>query len=260
MSALYPGRVMHLRRMGAGKHQFRYRVFRLWLDVDRIAETLGTLRTVGHNRINLFGFRERDHGPRDGSPLRPWVEKLLAAEGVAAPARIMLLCFPRVLGYEFNPLALYTAYDVEGTLTGIVYQVRNTDGDLSPYAVNVAREGLTHRRRKDFYVSPFIDNNQRYAFSLVPPGDDFAVRIRVDGPDGLTLIATENAERQPLTDPALLRLALTLPLMTFKVIAAIYFEAVRLRFKGALFFRHPGNRGRYCPATQTGSSELQDAQ
>lgn len=245
--SLYVSRVMHLRMLPARarKHQFRYTVFRFWLDVDQIGKTLASLRCVGHNRFNLYGFYERDHGPRDGSALRPWVENLLDEQGVANPDRIMLYCLPRVLGYEFNPLAMYCAYDDEGNLSGVVYQVRNTDGDLSPYAVNVEREGLRHDTEKNFYVSPFIDGEQRYSFTLRPPTNEVSLRIRVDAPEGLTMIATEVGEARALTDAALLKLAFLKPMISFKITLGIYFEALRLRLKGGPFFKHPGNQGRY---------------
>jgi len=250
--SLYVTRVMHLRMLPARdrKHQFRYSAFRFWLDIDRIEETLNRLRTVGHNRFNLFGFYERDHGPRDGSPLRPWVETLLDREGIARPDRIMLYCLPRVFGYEFNPLAIYCAYDAQGSLTGVVYQVRNTDGDLSPYVANIRRDGLRHSVDKNFYVSPFIDGDQRYGFTLNAPNETVSLRIKVDDPKGLTMIATEVGEVRALTDSALLKLALVKPFMSFKITLGIYFEAVRLRLKGAPFFKHPGNAGLYSTASR----------
>jgi len=244
---------MHLRILPkrTRKHQFRYSVFRLWLNIDRLDETLAKLWTVGHNKFSLYGFYERDHGPRNGTNLRPWVEALLAREGVASPETIMLYCFPRMLGYEFNPLAMYCAYDTNGEMTGVVYQVRNTDGNLSPYAVNLSREGARHNAEKNFYVSPFIDGEQRYAFTLENTLDRLALKIRVDGRDGLTLIASENATAQPLENKALLFLALLQPFMTLKITVGIYFEAVRLRLKGAKFYKHPGNHGRYTEPSVT---------
>lgn len=227
------------------EHQFRYSVFRLWIDIDKISETLRQFWTVGHNRINLYGFYERDHGPRDGSSLRPWVETLLAREGVVPPKTIMLYCFPRMLGYEFNPLAMYCAFDAAGVMTGVVYQVRNTDGDLSPYVVNLKRDGARHDADKNFYVSPFIDSNQRYAFTLTTALNRISLKIRVDGCDGLTMIASENAEAETLDNRALLSLWLHQPFMTLKITIGIYFEAVRLRLKGAKFYKHPGNGGHY---------------
>ncbi len=239
---------MHLRRMPDGKrvHRFAYRVFRVWLDVDRMAQP--NLRLLSHNRANLLSVRDRDHGPRDGSALRPWADALLARHGIARPERLMLYTFPRLLGYAFNPLSMYVGMDGSGAPNAVIYEVRNTDTDMSHYVF--ALDGPApwrHGAAKDFYVSPFISPEQSYAFTLNEPGDSLAMRIRVDGGDGLTMIATENAGREPLTDRALLSACAAMPLMTVRVIAGIYWQALRLRLKGAAFFRHPGNAGRYDP-------------
>ena len=244
--ALYRARVMHLRRMPDGErvHRFAYRVFRVWLDVDRLGQD--DLRWLSHNRANLLSIRDRDHGPRDGSALRPWADALLARHGVARPARLMLYTFPRLLGYAFNPLSMYLGIDGSGIPTSVIYEVRNTDTDMSHYVFPLTGPGpWRHGAPKKFYVSPFISPEQSYAFTLSGTGDTLAMRIRVDGEDGLTMLATENADREPLTDRALLAACVAMPLMTFKVIAGIYWEAARLRLKGARFFRHPGNAGRY---------------
>lgn len=237
---------MHLRKMPDGRrvHRFVYRVFRVWLDLD----TLGGegLRWLSHNRRNLLSIHDRDHGPRDGSPLRLWADALLAEHGIVRPARVMLYTFPRVLGYAFNPLSMYLALDETDAPMAVIYEVRNTDTDMIHYVHPLTGPApWRHGGEKAFYVSPFISPEQTYAFTLGEMGDDVALRIRVDGAQGLTMIATENGERRALTDAALLRACAALPLMTVKVIAGIYWEALRLRLKGARFYRHPGNEGRY---------------
>ena len=51
-------------------HRFTYRVFSAFLNVDDIdAERLNLKLSI--DRFNLFSIRRRDHGPKDGSPLRP---------------------------------------------------------------------------------------------------------------------------------------------------------------------------------------------
>jgi len=246
VDALYRARVMHLRRMPDGRrvHRFAYRVFRVWLDVDRLGEW--PCRWLSHDRTNLLSIRTRDHGPRDGSPLRPWAEAVLARHGIAPPARLMLYTMPRMLGYAFNPLSMLVAFDAQGAATAVIYEVRNTDTDMSHYVHPLTGPApWRHGNAKDFYVSPFISPDQTYAFTLGDPGETLALRIRVDGAAGLTMIAAENADRERLTDRALLSACAAMPLMTLKVVAGIYWEALRLRLKGARFFRHPGNRGRY---------------
>ena len=251
VSALYSGNVMHLRMPEPGgprkRHQFRYSVFRLLLDLDRLPDIERGLRLFSVGRWNLLSFRAADHGPCDGGDLRRWADDQLALAGMERPARVLLYCFPRVLGYVFNPLSVYFCLREDGTPSAVIYEVRNTLGDLHPYVIRLDGQGqgtARHSVEKSFYVSPFISEEQRYGFTLTgAAGDTQSLRIRLDGTQGLTLIATENMRRAPLTDRAILRQCLRMPFMTAKIIIGIYWEAVRLRLKGARMFPYPGVSG-----------------
>lgn len=239
---LYAGHVMHM-RLTPFAHRFRYRVFALLLDIDRLEETIGALRLLSLDRFGLLSFQRRDHGARDDSALRPWVEAQLAEAGLPAPARIRLLSFPRILGYVFNPLSVYYCEDAEGRLRSVIYEVKNTFGDQHPYVVSVDAESdgsARHAVEKGFFVSPFIGMDQTYRFTIRPPGDRLALKIRQHDGSGPWLIATQNGDRRPLTDSQLLRQWLGHPLMTFKVFAAIHWEALRLAIKGARFRPYTG--------------------
>jgi len=158
---------MHLRRMPDGRrvHRFAYRVFRVWVDVDCLGDW--RLRWLSHNRANLLSLRDRDHGPRDGTPLRPWADALLARHGIARPERLMLYTFPRLLGYAFNPLSMYLGLDAGGAPVAVIYEIRNTDTDISHTVFALGGPPpYRHGGAKDFYVSPFISAQQSYAFTL----------------------------------------------------------------------------------------------
>ncbi|MEO1120226.1 MAG: DUF1365 domain-containing protein [Pseudomonadota bacterium] len=239
---MFVGDVMHL-RLRPKRHQFRYGVFCVWLDVDRLEETAKKLRLFSIDRFGLASFARRDHGPRDGSDLRPWVEARLAEAGLAKPDRIMLLCFPRILGYVFNPLSVYYCYDAAGSLTSVVYQVSNTFGDQHPYVIKVAENAdgaARHDQAKEFFVSPFIDMDKTYRFTIRPPDSRLAVRIKESDAVGEYLIATWNGDAEPLNDRRLAWRFATHPLMTLKVIVGIHWEALRLFLKGVRFLGHPG--------------------
>ena len=75
---LYIGEVMH-RRSRPKAYKFVYRVFNIVVDIDTLADDAGKRLLFSYNRLNLFAFFDRDHGARDGSSLRPWVENHLAA-------------------------------------------------------------------------------------------------------------------------------------------------------------------------------------
>ena len=239
---LYQGHVMHM-RLTPFAHRFRYRVFSLLLDVDRIEETLAPLRLLNLDRFGLMSFHRRDHGFRDGSDLRGWVEAQLRTKNIDPPHRIWLLSFPRILGYAFNPLSVYFCEDESGAVTGIVYQVKNTFGDQHAYVIPAApgADGsYRHDHDKGFFVSPFIGMDQTYRFTLRRPEERLAIRIRQHDANGPYLIATQNGERRPLTDASLFRLWALHPLMTIKVIVSIHWQALKLWTRGARFIPYRG--------------------
>ena len=240
---IYFGHVMHS-RLKPRQHRFRYRVFSLLLDVDRLPALAQRLRFLSLDRFNLFSLKRRDHGDPASPGLRPWAEAQLAAAGIAdAAARIELLCFPRILGYVFNPLSIWFCYGAAGQLRALIYEVHNTFGERHAYVRPVgagAMPGKTIRQRADksFYVSPFIGMQAEYRFRVRPPDDRLAVAIREYDPEGELLRATLTGRAAPLTDRALLRAFFAYPLMTLKVTAAIYWHAFRLWRKGVPAFPH----------------------
>ena len=255
-ASLYPGLVMHQRLKPFG-HRFTYRVFSLLIDLDRLQEAGRQSPLFSVERANLVSFRQRDHGPRDGSSLREHVDRLLCEAGLAGPpARVLLLCYPRVLGYVFNPLSVYFAYDADGRLVALVYEVRNTFGDLHTYVApvdtkEVGPEGVRQERAKAFYVSPFIDMAQTYRFRVLPPGEAVRVRILETGSEGPLLSATFAGTRREARTGQLLGLSLKIPFMTLKIIAGIHWEALKLWLKGAPF-HSPSKRNDHIPPSAPG--------
>lgn len=240
-ACLYIGRTAH-QRLSPRPHRFSYRLFQLLVDVDRLDQAFAGLKLIRKGRFGLFSFAERDHGARDGSPIRPWVEAKLAAAGVrAGAASIRLLCFPRILGFVFNPLSILFVEAADGRLEAVIYEVDNTFGQTHAYVVP-ARGGAGAERQsadKAFYVSPFWPVAGGYRFRISPPADRFALTI-VKQTDGRTdFIASLTARRQALTDRGLLSLSLSMPLMTLGVVAAIHWEALRLWIKGTPFWARP---------------------
>lgn len=236
---LYTGHVMHM-RLRPKRHHFRYRVFSVLLDIDRMEEAFRGLKWLRLDRFGLMSVHRRDHGARDGSALRLWVDAQLQAAGLPKAARVEMLSFPRMFGYGFNPLTVYYCYKTDGSLASLIYEVKNTFGDQVAYALPAgAMTGGAYRQIQDkgMYVSPFIAMDQTYRFAHNAPGPRLALRIRQAGPEGETLIATHTGQGQPLTDRALAWAFLTHPLMSFAVIGLIHWHALRLFLKGIRF--HP---------------------
>jgi DUF1365 family protein len=242
-AALYFGNVMHARLKPLG-HRFSYRVMSLLIDLDRLGDADRISALFGVNRRALYNFCEKDHGDRDGSSLRAYATRRAAEHGIDVNGgRVLLLCYPRLLGYTFNPLSAYFCYRAGGDLALIIYEVRNTFGDIHPYVLpvgpgQISSAGVRQQQDKLFYVSPFIEMAMRYHFRVSPPGERVKLRILETDREGPLLAATFIGSRRALTTAALLRSFFALPLVTFKIVAAIHWEALRLWLKGARLVPH----------------------
>jgi DUF1365 family protein len=237
-AALYFGDVMHARLKPMG-HRFSYRVMSLSIDLDRLDSADRQSPLFGVNRAALYSFAEADHGDRDGSSLRAYAQRCAAGHDIdLTGGRVLLLCYPRLLGYTFNPLSVYFCYRADGELALLIYEVRNTFGDIHPYvrpvlSGEISDAGVRQRQDKLFYVSPFIEMAMRYHFRVLPPGERVQLRILETDGEGPLLAATFNGSRRALNTKELLRTFLGLPLVTLKIVAAIHWEALRLWLKGA---------------------------
>ncbi|KJC35578.1 hypothetical protein UP09_30565 [Bradyrhizobium sp. LTSP885] len=233
-SCLYRGSVMH-RRLRPKVHRFRYRAFWMLLDLDEVPALASRFRLFSHNHFNLFALHDSDHGDGSATSLRVQAESHLARAGIDIKGgAIRLFCMPRTLGYSFNPLSVYFCYRSCGQLAAIIYQVHNTFGERHAYVAPVeAGDGnIRHDCRKAFYVSPFMDMSMAYRFRLNEPGQHFALGIGASERGQAMLSACLTASRETISDGALLRNFLTIPLVTAKVMLAIHWEALRLWLKG----------------------------
>ncbi len=236
-SALYFGSVFH-RRLGDTPHRFRYRVFWLCLDLDEVDDLGRRIRLFSHNRFNLFSLFDCDHGDGSGRSLREQALGLLAENGVRTEiGAIRLLCMPRSLGYDFNPLSVYFCHGGDGRLAALIYEVHNTFGGRHSY-VALADTGAgvaRHACDKTFFVSPFLPMDLRYEFQVAPPGEQVTIAMRAVGRNGPVLRAALAGKRRPLTDRNLVRAAWAIPLVALKTTAAIHWQALRLLAKGVRY-------------------------
>jgi uncharacterized protein len=241
---LYIGEVMHQRLKPFG-HRFAYGVFSLLVDVDRLGELGRLTPLISVNRPNLVSFHDSDHTERDGETVRAFADRLLEDAGLRQRAtRILLLAYPRVCGYVFNPISVYFAYDAGGRLIALIYAVRNTFGQRHTYVAaledgDLSEAGVRQTRKKIFHVSPFISMDACYHFRVLPPGKVVRLRINETAAGEPLLAATFAGEAKPLSSLALSACLLKFPLLTWKIMAGIHWEALKLWLKGARFHRSP---------------------
>jgi len=239
-AALYAGRVAHIRHTPF-RHRFDYRIWMMSADLDQLDDIAKNSRLFSHNKPGLISIQDKDHGFRDGRPLRAFVEDALARENYSAfGAKIIFVTIPRLLGYAFNPISFYYCYDATGRLGAVLHQVKNTFGGQIGYLLPVHGDGLIRQATaKGMYVSPFFDMAGGYRFALTPPDEKLAVSIQYGAPGQKRMTATMILNRRPFTDASTLRLLAEMPLAPMKVMMAIHWQALKLLLCGAKFHKPP---------------------
>lgn len=233
-SRLYAGSVFH-RRLRPRRHELRYGVFYMLLDLDEIEQLDSEIAGFAHNRFAPVSFHDCDHGAGDGRPLRAWIESQLQRAGLTlGRGRVELLTMPRIFGYAFNPLSIWFCRDEDDRLMAVLYEVNNTFGDRHSYLIPVAgdRSRIEQHCDKAFYVSPFIEVRGEYYFRLLQPGRRFCLAIRECDEEGPLLTASFSGRAEPLSSIRLAGMLLRYPLLTLKVVIGIHWEALRLHAKG----------------------------
>jgi len=268
--SLLSGWVMH-QRHHPFRHRLRYPLFYLLHDLDQLAVKPYRLRWLKQQAFAPFGFYPSDHGSttdrHDCASLAAWVRQIAVEQQIATPiARVTLLAFPRVLGYVFNPLSLYFLQDADGRLIALLYEVRNTFGQMHHYfarldnnADSAAGGTARHRSNKLFYVSPFIQMDARYEFRVRWQADQFNLLIQeyqgheaasttaptakttdpTDRPRHLLTALLKLQQPQPLTNRCLRRAFFRWPLLTLQIWLAIHWHGLLLWVRGAGFKRRP---------------------
>ena len=234
-SCIYNGEVTHT-RFKPVRHFLKYKTFSLLIDLDEINLLDKSIGIFSHNKFNIFSFYDKDHGDRDGGNLKDWVisnlKKFQIKENIT---NIKVLCYPRILGYVFNPLSIFYCYEKD-KLVAIFYEVKNTFNEQHTYIFKIKNnEEIIQKCRKKFYVSPFMDMETFYNFKLLNPNDKLSVFIKQTDADGTILTATQTGDKKEFSFKQLAINFLKYPLMTIKIISSIHYEALLLWKKGAIY-------------------------
>ena len=234
-SCIYNGEVTHT-RFKPVRHFLKYKTFSLLIDLDEINLLDKSIGIFSHNKFNIFSFYDKDHGDRDGGNLKDWVisnlKKFQIKENIT---NIKVLCYPRILGYVFNPLSIFYCYEKD-KLVAIFYEVKNTFNEQHTYIFKIKNnEEIIQKCRKKFYVSPFMDMETFYNFKLLNPNDKLSVFIKQTDADGTILTATQTGDKKEFSFKQLAINFFKYPLMTIKIIGSIHYEALLLWKKGAIY-------------------------
>ena len=239
-SKLFSNIVIH-QRLIPFKYRFKYSLISFYVYYDELKSLDASIRCFSYNKFNIFSFHEKDHGYRDHRSLKQFVTDILSKNSIKYnKLKFGVLCFPRILGYVFNPLSVIFCFE-QDKLIAILYEVKNTSNEQHTYCFankNFSKKtNYQHRCNKNFYVSPFINMNCYYKFSTQIPADKLSLLIeQFNNKDEKVLIASQMGKIIYFTSSTIIKYFFKNPLMTLRVIFGIHYQAMRIFFKGGKYY------------------------
>lgn len=245
------GYVMH-KRLFPKVNQFSYRMYNVMIPLSRLSDL-----PIALNRFAPLSFYESDHGACDGSDLEKWARGILQAYGIKeTDGEITLVCMPRIFGYVFNPVSFWLCRDKDGALRAVLAEVHNTfgerhayicaHGDARPIGKNDVLEG-----EKVFHVSPFLERQGHYTFRFEAEGEKFGAWVNYFDADGRQKLVTAlTGNCTPMDKTVLSKAFWAYPLITFRAVYLIHWQALKLVAKGIKYIRRPVQKQEQASATK----------
>ena len=239
-SSLYSTTITH-ERFHNFKHKFKYYILGMFIDIDELIDLSKNIKVFSYNKFNIFSYYEKDHGYRDGRLLRDYIEDFLKLQKIEfKKLKIQIMCFPRILGYVFNPISVIYCFE-DKKLVAIFYEVKNTSNEQHTYCFvakqDLRTSGLNHECNKNFYVSPFIGMKGKYKFKNLVPEEKMSIVIDLfNDKNKKILTASQFGNRVYLSSFTLLKQLFFNPLITLKVISAILYQSIFIVLKGGKYY------------------------
>jgi len=250
-SALYSGWIRH-RRFGPARNDFRYRIFMSYIDLAELPRVFDGRWLWSARRPALAWFRRKDFLGPAHLPLDTAVRALIQERiGVRPTGPIRLLTHLRHFGYSFNPVSFYYVFDAtDSRVETIVAEITNTPWKqrhayVMPVATAARAAGDAAWRfsfEKQFHVSPFMPMDMRYEWCFGAPAHGLHVHMENWQAGQPQFDATLNLRREEMTAGVMARALIHFPLITARVSALIYWQALKLLCKRVPFHSHPDTR------------------
>lgn len=260
-SCIYTGLVWH-QRTQPKVHQFNYRVFMMYLSLDELDALLALSRFWGKRWYHLARFKREDfYGETDRCISDCVREKIQNDLGFTPTGPVRLLANVRYFGYITNPISCYYCYDQHDNLVAQLLAVTNTPwGEKHSYVIDLRDQASSDRVevgfQKQMHVSPFMPMNIQYQWQGLKPGEQLKFSLSnclksAASTDSMRNAGQSKAKTTPIfkagvnfsrveiNKHSLNQVLLSYPVMTLKVLAGIYWQALRLFIKRINIFPHP---------------------
>jgi len=248
-SCIYEGWIRH-RRLRPKINAFRYSLFFMYLDLAELDTVFQGRWLWSVHKCNIACLLRKDHLGDPSVSLDHTIRDLVEQKTGKRPSgAIHMLAHLRYFGHNFNPASFYYCYDEAGThVETVIVEIHNTPwGEVFSYVLDEEENTGTISEKsfsfsKAFHISPFMDMDMHYNWKFTEPSESLKVHMVSLEKEKEFFHAELTLERRELNGKNLARVLVQYPLMTVKVIAAIYWQALKLRIKGVPFYTHPEKR------------------
>lgn len=242
-SKLFFGKVSHTRSQPI-QHRFEYRTFMCYLDIDELDSVFSASKYWSYNKSNWAWFNNKNYIGRDTDIRTAVSDEIRRQTGHEFLGRICILTHLTYFGYCFNPVSFYYCFDEQNQLQFILSEINNTPWDERHVYVTQNNDSgqtslIKDEFQKIFHVSPFLDMDFMYRWQFSEPGEQLIVNMDNFKNSEHWFNAYLELEAAPITEKNLNRALRSYPFMTLKVTMAIYWQALKLKLKGAKFYDHP---------------------
>lgn len=229
-SSLYECKIYH-KRLKPVEREFSYSVFMMSLNLDELDQLADRHWLFSRNRWNIYSIRDDDY--LEKIPNKTIKEKLFnfldsKEFDHSKVVHIFIQTFPRIFGYQFNPVSFYYLEDASGEVMATIAEVGNTYHEKKMFLIDQKDQRGWHRLKtaKDFYVSPFSKVNDYFDFQIGPKKNKWSVNINDEDSEGTVLVSTIRGQRKAFSSMRLAWYTLRYPLLTLRIIFLIHWHAL----------------------------------
>ena len=245
-SCFYEGQVRH-RRFSPKQHEFNYRLFYVYLDLDETDTVFANRWFWSCNKPALAWCKRADYLGDSDTPLKQSVYDLVEKEtGKRPDGPVRLLTHLRYFGYVFNPVSFYYCFDnTDSHVETIVAEITNTPWGETHTYVLPQDKNMLHKQHmqfsmdKIFHVSPFMPMDIHYDWRFTEPANALNVHMSNTSSGNKVFDATLTLKQRDISSINCARALTVFPLLTLKIITSIYWQALILFIKRTPFYTHP---------------------